>query len=93
MYPKGMTTTQISGMVEDIYGFEISEGMVSDITDKLLPQIEEWQNRPLFDVYPIVFIDAIHFSVRDDGIIRKLAAYIVLGINEDGHKEVMTIEA
>ena len=92
MYAKGMTTTQISGMVEDIYGFEISEGMVSDITDKLLPQIEEWQNRPLFDVYPIVFIDAIHFSVRDDGIIRKLAAYIVLGINEDGHKEVMTIE-
>lgn len=92
MYAKGMTTTQISEMVEDIYGFEISEGMVSDITDKLLPQIEEWQNRPLSDVYPIVFIDAIHFSVRDDGIIRKLAAYVVLGINEDGYKEVMTIE-
>lgn len=92
MYAKGMTTTQISEMVEDIYGFEISEGMVSDITDKLLPRIEEWQNRPLSDVYPIVFIDAIHFSVRDDGIIRKLAAYVVLGINEDGYKEVMTIE-
>lgn len=75
MYAKGMTTTQISEMVEDIYGFEISEGMVSDITDKLLPQIEEWQNRPpLSDVYPIVFIDAIHFSVWDDGIIRKLVA-------------------
>ncbi len=92
MYAKGMTTTQISEMVEDIYGFEISERMVSDITDKLLPQIEEWQNRPLSDVYPIVFIDAIHFSVRDDGIIRKLAAYVVLGINEDGYKEVLTIE-
>ena len=92
MYAKGMTTTQISEMVEDIYGFEISEGMVSDITDKLLPRIEEWQNRPLSDVYPIVFIDAIHFSVRDDGIIRKLAAYVVLGINEDGYKEVLTIE-
>lgn len=68
------------------------EGMVSDITDKLLPQIEEWQNRPLSDVYPIVFIDAIHFSVRDDGIIRKLAAYVVLDINKDGYKEAMTIE-
>ena len=79
-------------MVEDIYGFEISEGMVSDITDKLLPQIEEWQNRPLSDVYPIIFIDAIHFSVRDDGIIRKLAAYVVLGINGDGYKEILTIE-
>ena len=92
MYAKGMTTTQISEMVEDIYGFEISGGMVSDITDKLLPQIEDWQNRPLSDVYPIVFIDAIHFSVREDGIIRKLAAYVVLGINEDGYKEVLTIE-
>lgn len=92
MYAKGMTTTQISEMVEDIYGFEISEGMVSDITDKLLPQIEEWQNRPLSDVYSIIFIDAIHFSVRDDGIIRKLAVYVVLGINGDGYKEILTIE-
>ena len=51
-----------------------------------------WQNRPLSDIFPIVFIDAIHFSVRGDGIIRKLAAYVVLGINGDGYKEVMTIE-
>ena len=91
MYAKGMTTRQISETIEDIYGFEVSEGMVSDITDRLLPQIEEWQNRPLSEVYPIVFIDAVHFSVRDDGIIRKLAAYVVLGINEDGRKEVLAI--
>lgn len=91
MYAKGMTTRQISETIEDIYGFEVSEGMVSDITDRLLPQIEEWQNRPLAEVYPIVFIDAVHFSVRDDGIIRKLAAYVVLGINVDGRKEVLTI--
>ena len=74
MYAKGMTTRQISETIDDIYGFEVSEGMISDITDKLLPKIEEWQNRPLSAVYPIVFIDAIHFSVRDDGIVRKLAA-------------------
>lgn len=91
MYAKGMTTRQISETIEDIYGFEVSEGMVSDITDRLLPQIEEWQNRPLSEVYPIVFIDAIHFSVREDGVIRKLAAYVVLGINADGRKEVLTI--
>ena len=78
MYAKGMTTRQISETIEDIYGFEVSEGMVSDITDKLLPRIEEWQNRPLSHVYPIVLIDAVHFSVRDDGVIRKLAAYVVL---------------
>lgn len=65
---------------------------VSNITDRLLPEIEEWQNRPLSDVYPIVFIDAVHFSVRDNGIIRKLAAYIILGINSDGHKEVLSIQ-
>ncbi len=91
MYAKGMTTRQISETIEDIYGFEISEGMVSDITDKLLPRIEEWQNRPLSAVYPIVFIDAVHFSVRKEGLIQKLAAYVVLGINDDGKKEVLTI--
>ena len=91
MYAKGMTTRQISETIEDIYGFEVSESMVSNITDKLLPQIEEWQNRPLASVYPIVFIDAVHFSVRDEGVIKKLAAYVVLGINEDGKKEVLTI--
>ena len=70
-----MTTRQISETIEDIYGFEVSEGMVSDITDKLLPRIEEWQTRPLSSVYPIVFIDAVHFSVRDDGVIRKFAVH------------------
>lgn len=91
MYAKGMTMRQISETIEDIYGFEISEGMVSDITDKLLPRIEEWQNRPLSAVYPIVFIDAVHFSVRKEGLIQKLAAYVVLGINDDGKKEVLSI--
>lgn len=92
MYAKGMTTRQISEQIEDIYGFEVSEGLVSDITDKLLPQIEEWQQRPLSELYPVIFVDAIHFSVRDNGIIRKKAAYIILGINENGKKEVLSIE-
>lgn len=92
MYAKGMTTRQISETLDDIYGFEASEGFISDVTDKILPQIEEWQNRPLAEVYPVIFIDAIHYSVRDNGVIRKLAAYVVLGINKDGRKEVLTIE-
>ena len=75
MYAKGMTTRQISETIEDIYGFETSESFISDVTDKLLPQIEDWQNRPLDEVYPILYIDAIHYSVRDNGVIRKLAAY------------------
>lgn len=92
MYAKGMTTRQISDTLEDIYGFEASEGFISDVTDKILPQIEDWQNRPLSEVYPVLYIDAIHYSVRDGGVIRKLAAYVILGLNADGYKEVLTIE-
>ena len=91
MYAKGMTTRQISETIEDIYGFDVSEGFISDVTDKLLPQIEDWQNRPLDEIYPIVYIDAIHYSVRDNGVIRKLAAYVILGINTEGKKEVLSI--
>ena len=91
LYAKGMTTRQISETIEDIYGFEVSDGMVSDITDRLIPQIEEWQNRPLDEVYPIVFIDAVHFSVRDNGQIKKLAAYVILAVSLTGHKKVLSI--
>lgn len=92
MYAKGMTTRQISDTLLDIYGFEASEGFISDVTDKIMPKIEDWQNRPLSEVYPVLYIDAIHYSVRDNGVIRKLAAYVMLGINSDGYKEVLTIE-
>lgn len=92
MYAKGMTTRQISETLDDIYGFEASEGFISDVTDKIMPQIEDWQNRPLSKVYPVLYIDAIHYSVRDNGVIRKPAAYVILGISQDGYKEVLTIE-
>ena len=91
MYAKGMTTRQISDTIEDIYGFDVSEGFISDVTDKILPQIEEWQNRPLDEIYPVIYIDAIHYSVRDNGIITKKAAYVILGINCEGHKEVLSL--
>lgn len=91
MYAKGMTTRQISDTIEDIYGFDVSESFVSDVTDKILPQIEEWQNRPLDEIYPVVYIDAIHYSVRDNGVIAKKAAYVILGINMEGRKEVLSL--
>ena len=91
MYAKGMTTRQISDTIEDIYGFDVSEGFISDVTDKLLPEIQDWQNRALSSIYPVVFVDAIHYSVKDNGIIRKMAAYVILGINRDGIKEVLGI--
>ena len=91
MYARGMTTRQISEQIQDIYGFNVSESLVSSVTNKLLPEIEDWQQRPLSNVYPIVFIDAVHFSVRENNIIKKLAAYVILGINHEGKKEVLTI--
>jgi len=91
MYAKGMTTRQISDTIEDIYGFDVSEGFISDVTDKIVPQIEEWQNRPLDDVYPVIYIDAIHYSVRDNGVIVKKAAYVILGLTCDGRKEVLSL--
>ena len=92
MYAKGMTTRQISETIEDIYGFKTSEGFISDVMDKILLQIEGWRNRPWDEIYPILFIDVIHYSVLDNGIIQKLAAYVILGINADGKKEVLTIQ-
>lgn len=73
--------------------FEVSEGFISDVTDKIIPQIEDGQNCPLSEVYPVSYIDAIHYSVRDNGVIRKLAAYVIVGMKQEGRKEVLTIEA
>ena len=91
MYARGMSTRQISEQINDIYGFEVSADMVSSITDKILPEIEEWRNRILDEVYPIAFVDAIHFSVKDNGIVGKKAAYVILGVNTEGRKEVLGI--
>ena len=92
MYARGLTTREISEQIEEIYGFSASAEMVSRITDKVVPQIEEWQNRRLSEVYPIVFIDAIVFSVRKEKIVQKSAVYVVLGIDADGMKDVLSIE-
>ncbi len=92
MYARGLTTRQISEQIKEIYGFECSEGFISDVTDKILQDIDDWQKRPLDDIYPIVFIDAVHFSVREDNRIRKLAAYVILAYTLDGRKDVISLE-
>lgn len=92
MYARELTTRQISEQIEELYGFECSEGFISDVTDKILQDITDWQNRPLDDIYPILFIDAVHFSVREDHIIKKLAAYVILGVTLDGRKDVISLQ-
>jgi putative transposase len=91
MYAKGMSTRDIEDHMRDIYGIDISPTMVSKVTDKILPMITEWQSRPLDRVYPIVYLDAIHFKVRKENRIINKAAYSVLGINMAGQKEVLGI--
>ncbi|MFM1525018.1 IS256 family transposase [Helcococcus bovis] len=88
MYSKGMTTRDISSHIKDIYGFGVLARLVSSTTNKILPTIDEWQNRPLDKVYPFVFIDAIHYHVRENGLIAKKAVYITLGYNINGFKEI-----
>jgi transposase-like protein len=91
MYAKGMSTRDIEDHMRDIYGIDVSPTMVSKITDKILPMVAEWQSRPLDRVYPVVFLDAIHFKVRKENRIVNKAAYSVLGINMAGQKEILGI--
>ena len=78
MYALGLSDKDIQEQIKDIFGCNLSPDMISDITDKIIPEIQEWQKRKLENVYPIVFIDATHFHVRDNGQIVKKAAYVVL---------------
>ena len=89
MYAKGMTTRDIDAHIREIYGLEVSDSTVSRITDKILPVVKEWQQRPLEEVYAVVFLDAIHYHVRSEGQIVKKAVYIAIGINMSGIKEVL----
>jgi putative transposase len=91
MYAKGMTTRDIEDHMKTIYGIDVSPTMVSKITDKILPLIQEWHSRPLDRVYPIVFLDAIHFKVRKENRIVNKAAYSVMGINIEGYKDILGI--
>lgn len=89
MYAKGMTTSDIESHMRELYDIDISDSTISRITDKILPIVKQWQERPLSEVYAVVFMDAIHYHVRSEGRIVKRAVYIALGINMYGEKEVL----
>ena len=91
LYARGMSTRDIHDQLQDLYGIELSAEMVSKITDKILPQVKEWQSRPLNPVYPFVFMDCIHYKVREDGRILSRAAYVVLGVTVEGYKDILSI--
>ena len=89
MYSRGMTVREIQGHLEDIYAVEVSPDLISSVTDSVLEEVRAWQNRPLDAVYPIVFMDALRVKIRDNGHVINKAVYMALGVNLDGHKEVL----
>jgi len=91
LYASGMSTRDIAEQVQELYGFNLSAEMVSKITDRISPEIKEWQQRPLEAVYPFIFMDAIHYKVREDGRILNRAAYVVLGVTVEGSKDILGI--
>ena len=88
MYARGMSQRDISKTVEDIYGFSVSHEMISDITDAILPELEEWRNRPLKKCYPFLFVDCMYVSLRHDYEVNQTAVYVILGYDLRGHKEI-----
>ena len=91
LYATGMTTRDISEQIKELYGVDISAETVSNITNRILPLVSEWQHRPLEKTYAFIFMDAIHYKVREDKQIVVKAAYVVIGVNMDGEKEVLGI--
>ena len=89
LYAAGMSTRDIKEQIKGLYDVEISEGLVSKISERILPEVKQWQDRPLEACYPFVFMDAIHYKIREDHHVVTKAAYVILGINEDGIKEVL----
>ena len=88
LYACGMSQSDISGQIKNLYDVDISDGLVSKLVDKITPDVTAWQNRPLDAVYPFVFMDAIHYKVKENHQYITKAAYVVLGIQADGRKDI-----
>ena len=91
MYARGMSQRDISSTIEDIYGFKVSHEMISDITDAVLPEVEEWRNRPLKKCYAFVFVDCLYVTIRSDYEVKECAVYVILGYDLHGKKEILGI--
>ena len=89
MYARGMTVREIRGHLDEIYGVDVSPELISAVTDDILDEVAEWQNRPLESLYPLVFFDALRVKIRDEGMVRNKAVYVALGVRLDGQKEIL----
>ena len=89
MYARGMSTREIQGHLEEIYGIEVSPSLISNVTDAVVEEVKAWQSRPLEELYPIVYLDAMMVKMRDGGHVQNQAVYVVLGVDLSGQKEVL----
>jgi transposase-like protein len=89
MYARGMTVREIRSHLDEIYGADVSPELISAVTDDILDEVAEWQNRPLENLYPLVFFDALRVKIRDQGMVRNKAVYVALGVRIDGQKEIL----
>ena len=89
LYARGMTVREIRGHLEELYGVAVSPDLISRVTDTVLEEVREWQNRPLDSVYPVVFFHALRVKIRDEGLVRNKAVYLALAITSEGDKEVL----
>jgi putative transposase len=89
LYARGMTVREIQGHLAELYGVDVSPDLISRVTDAVLDEVREWQNRPLDPVYPIVFFDALRVKIRDEGLVKNKAVYVALAFNANGEKEVL----
>ena len=89
LYGLGMSDRDIKKYLAEMYDTEVSHTFISQVTDRIIPKVKEWQNRPLETVYPIVFLDAMHHKVREDSVIKSKALYSTLGVNQEGRKEIL----
>ena len=89
LYARGMTVREIRGHLQELYGVAVSPDLISRVTDAVLEEVREWQNRPLDAVYPVVFFDALRVKIRDEGLVRNKAVYVALALTAEGEKEVL----
>src|SRR6202161_1472541 len=89
MYARGMSTREIQGHLQEIYGVEVSPSLISEVTDAVIEEVKAWQTRPLERLYPILFLDALMVKMRHDGRVENRAVYVAIGIDLDGHKDVL----
>jgi transposase-like protein len=89
LYARGLSVREIQGRLEEMYGTEVSPSLISAVTDAVSEDVKVWQARPLDPLYPILYLDCIHVKVRDAGAVRTKAVYLAIGVNMDGHKEVL----